>query len=465
MFYHPPGTRAAILAACALLVAAPLQGQAADPPLVASDTHPASAEQPAPADEDPPAAGQQAEPEPGQDPQQELEELRRRIDVLAQEIERMRSGEAEEDLTEDERRALGLAPSAAAAYRKQQGVSFAGYGEMLYEDYAATLESGTHEPKGAQLDFLRLILYSGYRFNDRFIFNSEIELEHSNEVSVEFAYLDYRLNDTVTLRGGMLLLPMGLVNEFHEPTVFLGARRPETETRILPSTWRENGVGVLGSSGRMSYRAYVVNGLNAAGFTPDGLRGGRQKGARAKAADLAVAARVDATLVPGITVGGSVYAGGSGQDQYTVSGDVLQVGTTIGELHGQAQVRGFDLRALYARAALDDVAELNAARNLTGLNGIGSAMHGGYAQVGYNLLAARTPAVTLTPYYRFERVNTHAEVPAGFLADPARELSFQTLGVEVKPVGGVVLKADYQWTSNRADTGRNQVNILLGYAF
>jgi hypothetical protein len=263
----------------------------------------------------------------------------------------------------------------------------------------------------------------------------------------------------------MVLLPMGLVNEFHEPNVFLGARRPETETRIVPSTWRENGFGVLGSSGRVSYRAYVVNGLNAAGFTADGLRGGRQKGARALAEDLALTGRVDFAVTPGVVVGGSLYTGGSGQDQFEVDGRSLGVGTTVTELHGQAQLRGFDVRGLFAHASLDDVAELNAARGLTGASTIGSTMRGGYAQVGYNVLATRTPALALTPYYRYERVNTHAEVPAGYLADPAKRLTFQTLGVELRPVHGVVVKADYQWTSNRADTGRNQFNIALGYAF
>ena len=100
-----------------------------------------------------------------------------------------------------------------------------------------------------RLDFLRAILYAGYRFNDKFLFNSEIEVEHANEIWVEFAYLDYLVNDNLTVRGGMLLLPLGLVNEFHEPTVFLGAKRPDTEQRILPTTWRENGAGVLGSAG------------------------------------------------------------------------------------------------------------------------------------------------------------------------------------------------------------------------
>lgn len=451
----PVFVRAALLA-LATLAATPLQAQ----PASSSPPPPAPTEDASTQDPD---GAETKQPKP--DPQQELDELRRRIDVLAQELERLRSGEAEEELTEDQWRALGLAPSAAATYRKRQGVSFAGYGEMLYENYAADLESGVRDPKGSQLDFLRLILYSGYRFNDRFIFNSEIELEHSNEVSVEFAYIDYRMNDLLALRGGMLLLPMGLVNEFHEPTVFFGARRPETETRILPSTWRENGFGALGSSGRVSYRAYVVNGLNATGFTADGLRGGRQKGARARVSDLAVVGRVDVTVTPGIFVGGSAYSGGSGQDQFAVDGRVLDVGTTIAELHGQAQLRGFDVRALYARAALDDVAALNAARGLSDSNGIGSTMQGGYAQVGYNVLAARTPDVALTPFYRYERVNTHAEVPAGYLVDPAKRLTFQTLGLELRPVHGVVVKTDYQWTSNRAETGRNQFNISLGYAF
>ncbi|HSL22510.1 MAG TPA: hypothetical protein VK886_13330 [Vicinamibacterales bacterium] len=394
-----------------------------------------------------------------------MEELRRRLDVLAQEIERLRSGEEEAELTEAERRTLAVAPSAAAVYRKRQGVSFAGYGEMLYERYDQSIESGARDPRAARLDFLRLILYSGYRFNERFLLNSEIELEHSNEASVEFAYVDFRLNDFATLRGGLVLLPMGLVNEFHEPTVFIGSRRPETETRILPSTWRENGFGLLGARGPVSYRAYVVNGLDAAGFNSDGLRGGRQKGARAQAADMAIVARADVTPTAGVFVGGSIYSGQSDQDQFMADGSPIDVATTIGEVHGQAQLRGLDVRALYARASLGGVAGLNAALGLTGDTGVGSAMSGGYTQVGYNVLNRRGTAVELTPFYRFERVNTHAEVPEGFLIDPSRKIEFQTLGLELRPVTGVVVKADYQWISNDARTGRNQFNVVLGYAF
>ncbi len=398
--------------------------------------------------------------------QAELQELRRRLEVLAEELERLRSGEApEQELTEARRRALGLAPSAASVYRRRHGLSIAGYGEMLYENYASANERGVRVVRPSQLDFLRLVLYSGYRFTDRFVFNSEIELEHANEISVEFAFVDFVASDALTLRGGMVLVPMGLANEFHEPTVFVGARRTETETRLLPSTWRENGAGVLGAIGRVSYRAYVVNGLNAAGFTAAGLRGGRQKGSRARADDLAFVGRLDITPTPGVFLGGSVYGGQSDQGQFTVDDRRLAVGTRIVELHAQVQARGFDLRGLYARARLDDVAGLNRALGLQGSQSIGEVLAGGYVQVGYDCFAQTGRGVSLVPFYRFERVNTQARVPAGFASNPATNGTYQTFGVELKPLVQVVVKADYQRVSNRAGTGVSQFNVGLGYAF
>src|SRR5688572_9540679 len=140
----------------------------------------------------------------------QIEELRRRLEVLAAELEQLRSGETPQiELTDERRRALGLAPSAAATYRRAtEGVSFAGYGEMLLENFKSENESGAGNAPTTRIDFLRAILYAGYRFNDKFLFNSEIEVEHSNEIWVEFAYLDYLVNDNLTVRGGMLLLPL-----------------------------------------------------------------------------------------------------------------------------------------------------------------------------------------------------------------------------------------------------------------
>lgn len=397
----------------------------------------------------------------------QIEELRRRIDVLAAELEQLRSGETPQaELTDERRRSLGLAPSAAATYRRaSEGVSFAGYGEMLLENFNSANEAGAGGAPTTRLDFLRAILYAGYRFNDRFLFNSEIEIEHSNEVSVEFAYLDYLANEHLTLRAGMLLLPLGLVNEFHEPTVFIGAKRPETEQRILPTTWRENGAGVLGSAGIVSYRAYVTNGLRGAAFTSAGLRGGRQKGANALAANLAFSGRVDVTPVPGIFGGVGVYNGGSGQEQVVLDGNRLDEGTTVVEVHGQGQVRGFDVRALFAQASIDAAGEASRALRLAATAPIAETMQGGYVQAGYNVLSQFSTRLALTPYVRYEHVDTQHRIPAGFVRDLSRDGVFKTLGVELKPIPNVVVKTDYQWIANEAGTGRNQFNLNLGYAF
>jgi opacity protein-like surface antigen len=427
---------------------------------------PSAAQQPSADSEQGPSTAA-ASDQAGSSDAAQIDELRRRLEVLAAEVEQLRSGETPQiELTDERRRSLGLAPSAAATYRRaSEGVSFAGYGEMLLENFKSENESGTGGAPTTRLDFLRAILYAGYRFNDRFLFNSEIEIEHSNEISVEFAHVDYLAHDNLTVRAGMLLLPLGLVNEFHEPTVFIGAKRPETEQRILPTTWRENGAGVLGSAGMVNVRAYVTNGLRGAAFTSAGLRGGRQKGGNALAANLAFSGRVDVTPVPGIFGGVGLYRGGSGQEQVVLSGDRLDLGTTVVELHGQAQLRGFDIRALFAQASVDDAGAASRALQLAAAAPIAERMQGGYLQAGYDVLSQFDTPVALTPYVRYEHVDTQHRVPAGFIRDRSRDGLFKTLGVELKPIPNVVVKTDYQWISNEAGTGRNQVNVNLGYAF
>ena len=407
-----------------------------------------------------------ADSQPQQGPES-IEELRRRLDILAAEVERLRSGEPDTiELSDDRRRALGLAPSAAATYRrKSEGVAFAGYGEMLLENFSAESESGAGGAPTTRLDFLRAVLYAGYRFNERFLFNSEIEVEHANEIFVEFAYVDYVLNNHLNLRGGLLLLPLGLVNEFHEPNVFIGARRPETEQRIIPSTWRENGGGVLGAYGPVNFRAYVTNGFNGAGFTSAGLRGGRQRGVQARAANMAFSGRVDVTPVPGVSGGVGVYDGGSGQEQVVLDGERLDVGTTVAEVHVQAQVRGFDIRGLFARATVNEAGEASRALRLAANAPIAERMDGGYVQAGYNLLSQTRYTMAVTPYVRYEQVDTQSRVPTGFTRDLTRDGEFTTFGVDFKPIPNVVLKTDYQWITNASRTGRSQFNMNLGYAF
>jgi hypothetical protein len=400
-----------------------------------------------------------------QESQPTVQELQRRVDILAEEIDKLRSGEPQQEVSPERARSLGLGTSAASVYRRTRGVSIAGYGEMLYENFARQNQAGTPVNQGTTLDFLRAVFYFGYRFDEKFLFNSEIELEHANEIGVEFAYIDYLAHPSLTVRGGMVLLPMGLTNEFHEPPAFLSAKRPETESRIIPSTWRENGFGLVGSAGKFSYRAYVVNGLNAAGFTADGIRNGRQKGARAKAQDVAFVGRADVTPIPGTTFGGSYYVGNSSQDELTAGGQPIGVRTRIGEVHGLVQMRGIDVRGLYARTHLDDAAGLNTALNLTGTAGVAEVMEGGYIQAGYNVLSHFTERSSLLPFYRFEDINTQAKMPAGFAANPATDRRYHTVGVQFLPISSVTIKTDYQWIRNEANTGLSQFNIALGYNF
>jgi hypothetical protein len=355
-------------------------------------------------------------------------------------------------------------------YRKPQGASISGYGEMLFERYDSVDQSGTEVNKTARFDFLRAILYAGYRFNDRFLVNTEIEFEHastskSGSASVEFAYVEYLHNEQFSLRGGLLLVPMGLTNEFHEPNVFMGTTRPQTERYIIPTTWRENGFGALVSVGDFSFRTYLVNGLDANGFSSGGIRGGRQKGSKAKAGDMAIVTRVDYSPTPGVFIGGSIYQGGSGQGQFAHDGRSLKVATTIWELHGQAQIRGWDFRGLYAANRIGDALELNLARGLPGNSAVAENMFGSYLQAGYNVLSRHHDTMALSPYFRYEVVNTQHRMPVGFEANPAEDRSFYTLGLEFKPIYNVVLKGDYQWHRNGLKTGLNQFNIALGYSF
>lgn len=394
----------------------------------------------------------------------EIAELKRQVQILAEEVEKLRSGEEDIPLTEVERQALGLGPSAAKVYSKKQGVSIGGYGEVLFESFAGKNQSGQETDKHATIDLLRVVVYFGYRFNEQFIFNSEVEYEHSgHEVSVEFANIEYRPNEAFGIRGGNVLIPMGFLNEFHEPTVFFGARRTQTERLIIPTTWHENGVGIVGRKGIFDYRAYVINGFNAAGFSETGLRDGRQDGAEARF-DAAFTGRLDLAPSDGLLIGGSIYGGDSAV--FTEEDPDFKVSTWIVEGHAQLGWKALQVRGLYAHASLGNVTELNEFLELTGDESVGKTLQGGYFQAAYDVLANRGNGKSaLSPYFRYERVNTQASVPSGFIKDPANDQSLWTFGIDYKPIYNVVIKADYQIIRNEAETGVNQFNIALGYNF
>lgn len=412
-----------------------------------------------------------APPPPSAPPAPELAELARRIDLLAADLEQMRLGESALAAVADAGTA-GFGPAASKVYAVEQGLSIGGYGEMLYQGFAGQRDDGAASGRKDELDFLRAVLYFGYKWNDDWLFNSEIEWEHAKagegqrgEVAVEFAYLDRRIRPEVNARAGLLLVPMGFINELHEPTTYLGARRPGIEQAILPTTWRENGAGIFGELGPITYRAYLMNGLEAERFAASGLRSGRQNGAKALAENLTWVGRIDWTAIPGFVAGVSGYVGDSAQGLADTTGE-LSVDTRLLEAHVEWRGGGAELRGLWVEGDLDGVARLNGKLGLTGNRSVGEELSGYYVEAGYDVLALVAGSrQSLVPFARWESYDTQAAVPAGFARNPANEIETLTVGINWKPIEQLIFKADWQDIDNGAGTGVDQFNLALGYIF
>jgi hypothetical protein len=406
----------------------------------------------------------------------EIARLRRQVEAITRELERLSLGAEVTARADTPMRGLG--PAASKVYRSREGVSIAGYGEFVYDRFDARRQDDAASNLANRVDALRAIVYLGYKFDDRFLFNSEIEFEHGStadgvgEVSVEFAYLEARLSRGLGVRGGLLLVPMGWINERHEPSTFLSVRRPETEQRILPSTWRENGLGLFGDAGPASFRFYLLTGFDAvgdrgsvaSGFSAGGLRGGRQNGARALAEDWAGVARVDVAASRAVTVGAAAYLGQAGHNA-AIPGGTLGARTFIGDAHAEVRTGGIWARGVAALATVDQAAEINALRGLTGTESVGERLVGWYVEAGYDVLRRVRTGHELIPFLRYESLDTQDRVPEGFAADPANDLEVFTVGGMWKPIPQVALKADYQIRSNAARTGVDQLGVALAYLF
>ncbi len=415
-----------------------------------------------------------------------IADLERKVDQLVGELSRVRTQVA---VPEDKELAsqYGLGPAASKIYGVERGLSIGGYGEAFYTNFLSDASSGsTRDGSGTLVsdhdldrsDFLRFVMYLGYKFNENIVFNAEIEFEHgrtgsstpsagSGSVSVEFAALDFFFNDYVNARAGMLLLPMGFINEVHEPPFFHGVQRPEVERRIIPSTWRENGAGIFGNLHEtLAYRAYVTTGFNATGFSDAGIRGGRQNGNRAFAEDLAFVARLDWTPIPSLLLGGSFYTGGSGQDQELGGVDLPDARLTMYEVHAQYRVGGLETRALFAVNQLASADKLNLALGRALNRPIAERMIGGYGEVAYNIAPFLFgPDRYLAPFLRVEYIDPQNKVPSGFTANDNRTRWLYTTGLSWKPHPNVVLKAEYR--NFQADEGAeaDEVSIGMGFAF
>ncbi|HEY8035112.1 MAG TPA: hypothetical protein VIF37_05945 [Methylobacter sp.] len=410
----------------------------------------------------------------------DVKTLERKTDVLSQEVEKLRTNLS---IPEEAKykSAYGMGPAASKVYSAGKGLSIGGYGEGNY-----SAKVGDKGSSNDSADMARMVLYAGYKFTDRILFNSELEFEHAStgegseskgEVSVEFASLDFFIDKRANVRAGLVLMPMGLVNRIHEPLFYFGNHRPEVEQRIIPSTWREMGAGLFGAiTPELTYTAYVVNGLDATGFTSDGIREGRGGGSNAKAENFGYVARVDydPTALPGVTVGGSAYVGNSGQNQM-FAGQKADVFTQLYEAHVQWKYRGLEFRTLGSWGHIGN-ADLVTAANIA-RNGpvdadhpnagqiVGSQNYGFYTELGYDVLPLLWQDTTqyLAPFFRYEKLNTMAKAPSGYAIDPTRDWQIYQVGLQYKPIPNVVIKADYR--NYIAKQGQLPDDFNLGFGF
>lgn len=343
-----------------------------------------------------------------------------------------------------------------------KAVTLGAYGEITY-----------NQPEGdnGELDVQRLVMLLGYDFTDKVQFFTEIEFEHVEEVYVEQAFVNYNVANNVNLRAGLMLVPMGIINEYHEPTTFNGVERPAIAGSIVPTTWREIGLGVTGriNSASLSYQAYVFNGFQST--TSDGtgllkgsngLRGGRQKGIKSTINTPNLSAKVEYYGFLGMRLG---LAGYFGRTQAADEVDMLD-GADIGMSMVGFDVRyahkRFTARGEYIYASLTDTEDYN---TLTGRD-LGSALSGWYAEAAYNLLPM-TNQQKLFAFARYEDYDTHADTDGNLAENPAYDRNDVTLGLSYHIAPGVVFKGDYQIKDNAVEgyDAKDQLNFGVGVWF
>ncbi len=405
--------------------------------------------------------------------QDTLQELIRRIDILTEELEKAKLGKVAETKYESRH---GMGPAASRVYQLvKSGVSISGYGEVVYENFSAEQDNGAPSGKANNFDFLRHVTYFGFRFNDWLLFNAEIEFEHAKtasgapgSVSIEFGYIEAQINNLFNIRAGMVLPPLGIINELHEPPTYHGVLRPESEQRIIPTTWRTNGFGILGESSKgLAYKLFVTESLNAAKFSSSGIRSGRQNGAKAVAEDLGLTGRLNYGGIPGLDFGGSFFLGNTGQILADSSGKEINASFRLFALHLMFARQGFELRGLYAQSHIGDAAALNSTLGLSESGSVGEDQHGFYVMAAYDILPLIAHGSThyLAPFIQYEKFDTQKGVPAGFSRNPERERTNLTLGLTYKPHPNVALKVDYINRDNKANTNVDQFNLAMTYLF
>ena len=332
---------------------------------------------------------------------------------------------------------ISLAPAASSK------TTLGGYGEVHYNN----LEKDDGIGDKNEVDFHRFVLFTSHQFTDSIRFFSELEVEHSiagdgqvGEVELEQAFIEWDISANQSAKAGLFLMPIGIINETHEPNTFYGTERNNVEKYIIPATWWEAGAALNGELAQgLSYDIAAHSGL----FMDDGEykpREGRQKVGKAKADDMAFTGRLKYTAIPGLELATSV------QRQNDVrQGEGEGISGTLIETHLAWQKNDFQLRALYAAWDFD-----------TAINDI---KQGADEQTGFYIEPSYKLTDKIGVFARFSEYDN----TAGSSVDSAVE-QFD-IGINYWLHPNVVFKMDYQDQDNNSGTGSDGFNIGVGFSY
>lgn len=319
-----------------------------------------------------------------------------------------------------------------------------GYGEMHYN----SLDGKGGALSKDEIDLHRFVLFFGHEFNSRTRFFSELEVEHSiagegkkGEIELEQAYVEFDLNENHRAKAGLFMIPVGIINETHEPPVFYGVERNPVEKDIIPATWWAGGAALSGRfSDGFGYDFAIHEGLATTAANAYKPRDGRQKTSEARAKNLAATARLKWTAIPGVELGGTVQH----QSDITQSVDATAGSANLYELHGIVNKGAFGLKALYAQWNLE---------------GNGPKAIGADKQKGWYV----EPSFKLSEQWGlFARYNLWDNKAGDAVASKKKQID---VGMNYWPHPDVVLKADYQRQDNDDGKNLNGFNLGVGYQF
>lgn len=311
-----------------------------------------------------------------------------------------------------------------------------GYGELHYNNI----------DDKQTMDFHRFVLFASHQFTDKLRFNSELEVEHviasheeehPGEVELEQAYIEYDATENATIKAGLFLVPVGIINETHEPPAFYGVERNPVEKNIIPATWWEGGAAV-------NYRPQAGVSLDFAltsGLAVDEsykIRGGRQKVAKANADSLAFTSRIKYTAVPGLELAATFQYQ---QDVAQSLTAVEEASATLFEAHGIYTVNNFTIKALYARWDID---------------GAEAKALGRDEQTGWYIEPSYKINEQFGVFARYAEYDNNA----GDSADTSKDQT--NIGINYYLHENVVFKADWEEHGN---SDKNGFNLGVGYQF